>query len=287
MATTSNNTVNSSAILRPEQVADLVVRPALAQAIATQAATLRSTSSHSLRIPIVTSDPTTGWVEEEAEIPLSSLGLDELVVTPSKVAGIVPVSREAADDTSPAAAEAIGAGLARDIARKLDTAFCGNVANPAPKGLAALADAAVSLVSRTAKFTNSDNLDDFAQAASLVEVAGGSVSAWLANPVDALALATMKAGSTSSAPLLSADPAQAARRTIEGRPLLISPAVAAGTIYGVDKTAAFVVLRENTRVEVDRSVFFTSDRFAVRAVMRVGFGFTDPKRVARIKFPTS
>ncbi|PRY05395.1 phage major capsid protein [Kineococcus rhizosphaerae] len=282
-----NNTTNTAAILRPEQVADLVIKPALAQAIAAQATTVQSTASNSLRIPLVTSDPTTGWVAEEAEIPLSTMGLDELVVTPSKVAGLVSVSREAADDTSPAATTSIGNGLARDIARKLDAAFAGNLASPAPKGLASLKDADVSLVTKSGAFANGDSLDAFAEAASMVEVEGGSITAWLAHPNDALALGKLKAETNSVVPLLSADPTQAARRTIEGRPVLVSPSIAPGTIYGVDKLVTFLVLREDTRVEVDGSAFFTSDRIAVRAVMRAGFGFANPKRIARVKVTTS
>ena len=36
------------------------------------------------------------------------------------------------------------------------------------------------------------------------------------------------------------------------------------------------MIRAGTRIEVDRSVFFTSDRVAVKATMRVGFGFPAP-----------
>jgi hypothetical protein len=43
-----------------------------------------------------------------------------------------------------------------------------------------------------------------------------------------------------------------------------------------------VALRQGTTVESDRSVFFTSDRTAVRATVRVSWGFLDPAAVCKI-----
>jgi HK97 family phage major capsid protein len=65
-------------------------------------------------------------VAEGAEITPSDPTLQELVVTPPKVAGLTIVSREMADDSDPAAAQVVGDGLARDIARRIDqAAFAG------------------------------------------------------------------------------------------------------------------------------------------------------------------
>ncbi|MEJ7742083.1 MAG: phage major capsid protein [Nocardioidaceae bacterium] len=68
----------------------------------------------------MTADPTAAWVAEGDEIPISDPTLAELTVTPAKVAGLTIVSRELADDSDPAAAYVVGAGLARDIARRVD-----------------------------------------------------------------------------------------------------------------------------------------------------------------------
>lgn len=43
-----------------------------------------------------------------------------------------------------------------------------------------------------------------------------------------------------------------------------------------------MVIREQAEVEADHSVFFTSDRVAVRAILRVGFGFAAPSTVVKI-----
>ncbi len=42
------------------------------------------------------------------------------------------------------------------------------------------------------------------------------------------------------------------------------------------------MLRSDTTVEADRSVFFTSDRVAVKATMRVGFGLVHAASVVRV-----
>jgi hypothetical protein len=41
-------------------------------------------------------------------------------------------------------------------------------------------------------------------------------------------------------------------------PLLVSPAVAAGTIWGLPRDRVVVVVRDDAEAQSDRSVFFTS-----------------------------
>jgi hypothetical protein len=45
--------------------------------------------------------------------------------------------------------------------------------------------------------------------------------------------------------------------------------------------------RRDAEVQVDRSVFFTSDRVAVRATCRVGFGFPHTAELVRIRLAAS
>jgi hypothetical protein len=53
-------------------------------------------------------------------------------------------------------------------------------------------------------------------------------------------------------------------------------------LYALDAARVWLAVREPATVEVDRSVVFTSDRAAVRAVMRAGFGFVHPQSVGRV-----
>jgi HK97 family phage major capsid protein len=61
-----------------------------------------------------------------------------LTVTPPKVAGLTIISRESADDSNSAAAQVVGDGLARDIARRIYQAVFAGLASPAPAGLTTL-----------------------------------------------------------------------------------------------------------------------------------------------------
>jgi hypothetical protein len=61
---------------------------------------------------------------------------------------------------------------------------------------------------------------------------------------------------------------------IVGLPVLTSPEAPVGTIWGMSAGRVTTVVRRDAEVKADRSVFFTSDRVAVRATCRVGFPHT-------------
>lgn len=263
--------------LLPDSYGPLVVQPALDASIFAQVATVVQTPSTEYRIPIVSADPAASWVAEGAEITPSDPTLQELVVTPPKVAGLTIISRELANDSNPAAAQVVGDGLARDIARRIDQAAFAGLASPAPAGLSTLSG--VQSYVNAAAFAN---LDFAAQAVSKAETVGAKVTAFITSPATALALATIKTGTGSNQPVLGADPTQPTGRSILGVPLYVSQFVAANTLWAVDASRTWLVVREDATVEADRSVYFTSDRVAVKATMRVGFGFVHPQSVVKV-----
>lgn len=264
-------------ILTPEQVANLLVLPTLDAAVAGRMATRVNLGAQTLRVPRVTADPTASWVAEGQEIAQSDADFDEITVSPPKVAGLTVISRELADDSTPAAAQVVGAGLARDIARRVDEAFFGDVAAPGPPGLGSLTG--TSTIDAPAAW---NTVDPFEAALFAVEGEGGNVTAWAANPADALALSLLKEATGSNRNLLQPDPTQPSRRVLAGRPLYTSPYVPEGTVYGTDASRVLLVVRDDAEVTTDRSIFFTSDRVAVRATMRVGFAFVHAATVVAI-----
>lgn len=266
-------------LLSPAQVGELLVQPVISASIATTVSTVVPISSGSYRVPLVTADPTAAWVAEGSEITPSDLSLSELTVTPRKLAGLSIISSELANDTSPAAAEAVGQGLARDCARKLDAAFFGSLASPAPAGLGSLSG--VSTVSAGAAFAN---VDAFSEALSVAEGVGAQLTAFVCNPATALVLAKLKKGSGSNEPLFAAggDATTTARRQVAGVPLYVSPAVANGVVWGIDGSRSLVVLRQDAEVTSDASVFYTSDRVAVRAILRASFGWPHAASVVKV-----
>ncbi len=261
----------------PDAFGPLVVQPALDASVFAQIATIVTTPSTHYRVPIVAEDPTAAWVAEGDEITPDDPTLEELTVTPPKVAGLTIISRELADDSSPAAVQVVGDGLARDIARRIDQAAFAGLASPAPAGLTTLSG--VQTYVNAGAF---GNLDFAAEAISKAEQVGATITSFITSPATALALAKIKQATGSNQPVLGLDATSATSRSILGVPLLVSQYVAANTLWAIDSSRVWLVVREDTTVEADRSVYFTSDRVAVRAIMRAGLGFTHPQAVVKV-----
>ncbi len=106
----------------------------------------------------------------------------------------------------------------------------------------------------------------------------------MTSPATALTLATLKEYGTagSNKPLLQPDPSQPSSRTISGVPIYVSPSVAADIVWAIPAQHSLLVIRQDASVVTDNSAFFTSDRVAVRATLRVGYGFTYPLVVVQI-----
>ena len=264
------NTDDVSGLL-PEDYGSLIVQPVTQQSVAFQVADVIPTSLHDYVIPIVTEDPSASWVAEGQEIAESDPSFDKIVITPKKLAGLTETTSEMLEDSDPAADDIIGAGIARDIAKKVDLAFFGDLADPAPKGLQSIA-AEVTNISGPM-----DTLDIFAAAVAASEEVGGTISHFVMNPTDYLTLRTIKKGLESNEALLSGagtDPV--------GAPVLRSPAVPAGVIWGIPSGYAKVILRKDVEIKTSGDAAFTRDAVLVRAIMRIGFGFPHPKAIVRI-----
>lgn len=232
-------------------VGPLLVQPVERQSLAFLTATIVRTDALDFRIPIVTADPTAAWVNEGQDIPITDPTLTEVTVTPRKVARLVVVSRELAMDSTLDAANVVGAGLARDIAIWVDAAFFGALAPPAPAGLGAVSGISTAVGAFT-------TLDDGAGPSQI------------------------KAGTGSNSPLLGQDATQAGERRILGVPLLVSPAVAPGTVWAYDASRVWTVLRQDVTLDVDSSRYFEFDRVAIRGTLRVGFGFAHPQSIVKV-----
>ncbi|KLU10627.1 phage major capsid protein [Kocuria sp. SM24M-10] len=274
----STNTSTAPRAWLPEDVLSLVVQPVGEESIAARAGAYRTgLTGNALRVPLVTADPTAAWVGEGEEIPVSQNELDEAEAAYRKLAGLSVVSTELADDTDPDAAQEIGRGLVRDIARKLDHALFNDAGAKAPAGLATLAG--VSSVAAPVELTN---LDPYISAKFKAAAVGAQLAAFVLSPNDAEELALLKESSTSAKRLLTDNAAQPGAMVLDGVPVLTSPAVADGTSWALPQNRVIVGVRKDASVEADRSAFFTSDRVAIRATMRVAFAFPHPAAIVKI-----
>ena len=277
-------TTNAPQTFLPFEVGQLLIEPIIQQSRATLVGNVIRTTAAQFRIPVVATDAAAGWTAEGAEIAPSDAVLAEAVVNFGKLAGLSIVSNEMLADAVPQIAQVIGDGLARDISMKLDVAFFGTkgASTVQPAGLRDLPTTGAGSVTTISAGGAWANIDAFTSAVYAAANVGAQLGGFVANPTDALLLAQIKQLAGGSVPLLQPDPTSSGAVTVAGVPLLTSPAVQVGTIWGVPAGRAYVVIREDATVTVDSSAFFSSDRSAVRAVLRVGFAFPHPASIVRV-----
>jgi HK97 family phage major capsid protein len=278
----ASTTASFAPLLTPPQINDLIVTPLIEQSIPGQLMTVVRITTHSYRIPVVATDPAASWTAEGAEITTSDAVLDEVDVTPSKLAALSVLSSELANDSTPAAAETIGQGIVRDLVRRVNQAMATASTPNGPNGLPSIS----GITSVVDPGTSYSTLDSFSDATYAAAQHNSTVDAWLTSPTVAANLAKLKQFGTagSNLPLLGSDPTQPGKRTILGVPVVVNPHIATtgNQVWGLSKANGFFIIREDGEVESDRSVFFTSDRIAVRAIMRCAFAWPNPPAVVKV-----
>lgn len=277
-------TTNAPQTFLPFEVGPLLIEPIIQQSRATIVGSVIRTTAASFRIPVVATDAAAGWTAEGAEIAPSDAVMGEAVVNFGKLAGLSVVSNEMLHDAVPQIAQVIGDGLARDIGMKLDVAFFGTkgASTVQPAGLRDLPTTGAGSVTTISAGGGWNNIDAFIGAVYAAASVGAQLSGFVANPTDALSLASIKQLTAGTVPLLQPDATRSGAVTVAGVPLLTSPAVQVGTVWGVPAGRAYVILREDATVTVDSSAFFSSDRSAIRAVLRAGFAFPHPASIVRV-----
>lgn len=256
----------------PQDFGDLLNLAVQAKATASKASTPFQTDKQKVGFPLWVSDPAVGWYNELDEITPADGSTDEVVVIPSKTAGLTLLSSELADDSDPDIAEQVGHALTNQIATAIDTAYFANTTTKGPKGLLSLASTQVD------PGTSVTNLDPFVSARFAAEAKGAELTHWLMSPTTAETLSKLKIATGSNQSLLQFVEDGI---TVAGLPVLTSPKVDADTVaWGVDKTQQRFVIRKGTTVERFPSV--TNDGQWVRAIARLGLGFLNPAGVVRI-----
>lgn len=262
----------------PEDYGKLIDTVIAETSAAFRAGTVVTTGSETFRQPLYTADPAVAWYAENTTIALADPTTNELVVTPKKVGGRTQISSEAAEDSNPDVANQTATGLARSIAKKIDIAFLGNTVTNGPSGLLSLTGIN-EIDTDTYPFTNLDAFH-YAKAAALTD--GAKVSVWLVAPDVALSLSTAKELTTgSNVGLLNANGVSDGT-LLAGVPVIVSPDVSAGTVWGLDSTQVIVVQRRGTTLTRSFDAAFADDAVQVRATARISWGFANPAGVVRI-----
>ena len=185
-------------ILKPDQVAALVTIPWQAASFALAATTLIQAVSPEVRIPVIASDLTCGFVEENDQITPTDPDLDELLVKPKKLACITRISRELAMDCNPEVQGVVGSSISRTLARATDANFVALSTPNGDPGLYSLLAAyspttATGYPAQEVNVSGSiTNLDPFLEAQSKLEVHGARLGHYFADARTVLALSLLK-----------------------------------------------------------------------------------------------
>uniref|UniRef100_A0AB39U1Y4 Major capsid protein n=1 Tax=Mycolicibacterium phage Alyssa1 TaxID=3240801 RepID=A0AB39U1Y4_9CAUD len=264
---------NTADAWTPEDFGKVLNKAIQAQSTAFKAGTAFGTDKVRVSFPLWNADPSAAWLDELELIVPTDGATGSVVCTPSKVGGITTLSNEIRNDTDPAIADQAAAGLANDIAKKIDGAFLANTTPKANNGLLSLTDA--SVVDTGAAITNED---PFIDAIFAAEAVGANIDRWIMHPDTAKVLSKIKKGTGSNERLLQRTTDGA---FIAGIKVLTDPKVDANTkAWGIDSTRTKVVLRQGTEMrlfDVPRQ-----DAIDVRGIARVGFAFLHPESVVRL-----
>jgi len=266
MLTSTNGSTN----ILPPQYGALITDPLTENALAfdSRVTTTIRTGAERFRAPRLVEDVAAAWVAEGEEISPSDPTLDEIEIVPKKIGGLTIISRELAEDSNPSAQAIVGQSLARALTTQVDTGFFAAGGGAQAAGLAS--------ITPTEHTGTLDSLDVIHEAKAKAAAQGGKPTALLAHPDDVLALALLKDQTDSNRALLQSTDSAA------GVPVISTRHAAAGTIWMVDASQIYTVLREDTSLAVSRDAYFTSDRIAVRATVRVAWGFITPAALVKI-----
>jgi HK97 family phage major capsid protein len=228
-------------------------------------------------VPVITGEPTAGWVAETNEKPVSRGTLDNKLITPYTLAVIVPFSNQFRRDK-----KALYSELVRRLPFALGKKFDSTVFGPTAGAPGSNFDT-IGAASAVAITTNT--YDAFVSADNLISVAEGILSGWALSPQAKGLLLTAK--DTTGRPLfINNVQSEGAVPAVLGSPVHITKAVyLAGTpaqlgfagdwsdaVYGTVEGVQIAISDQATLTDGENTInLFQRNMFAVRAEIEVGF----------------
>lgn len=287
-------TGSSPASFTPGEYAGYFIDKLAAQSVALKSGIrVIRTGRDSLVIPTWTSDTTAAWTPEAGTISSTDAAADSITATMRKLAALQAVSNEALTDSNPSLLDAVSAGLVRSVGLAFDLGvFEGSGTAPAIRGLKNVSGITLDSTLGTNGAVPT-SLDTIATAIGTLLTANAGDPAIVMHPRTWGTLLKLKELSTGSNKPLLSDATASAPRQIYGRPVYLSAQLSitetkgtstdCSSIYVFDPDQVVAVIREDVRVEVDRSRLFNSDQSEIRAIMRADLVVTHPAGVVRIE----
>ena len=260
--------------LQQTEIQSLLVQPLESESVFLASGPKIIDTNGPIRIPRIASGLTVGFVGEGAQIPESSVGLDEVSMLPSTLKSLKVISR-VTSEVLRSSAQSLDAilkqRLATDTAKALDVAlFTGNGNSNTIKGLLNQAGVATGVLDAT----KTDSLLDGIGIARANEV---KPNRWFLSPADYLAIRKIK--DTSGKYILQPDLTATGQEVLFGVPVTVTAQIPTGKAVLADMNLVAVARDMAPSITVDSSRYFDTDEVALRVVTRYDLALLQPKAV--------
>lgn len=260
--------------LQQTEIQSLLVQPLESESVFLASGPKIIDTNGPIRIPRIASGLTVGFVGEGAQIPESSVGLDEVSMLPSTLKSLKVISR-VTSEVLRSSAQSLDAilkqRLATDTAKALDVAlFTGNGNSNTIKGLLNQAGVATGVLDAT----KTDSLLDGIGIARANEV---KPNRWFLSPADYLSIRKIK--DTSGKYILQPDLTAAGQEVLFGVPVTVTAQIPTGKAVLADMNLVAVARDMSPSITVDSSRYFDTDEVALRVVTRYDLALLQPKAV--------
>jgi HK97 family phage major capsid protein len=252
------------------------------------------TGAHSVKVPLVNSSVSVGTVAEATTITPSDPGLSNITLTPKKLAALTIVDREAIEDSNPALLAVVENSLTRDFAVALDAQLvAGDGTGQNLTGLTGLA----GTTSGAATGTNGGSLSATAGFGYLADTLGAyeaanadpDKAAWLMHSRTWASI--RKISDAQSRPILAADPTQALRPTLFGKPVYISNSIPTAQTVGTSSDCSTLILADFSQIVIaaarqlelvmSTDAYFATDQVGLRITGRYDIGSPQPAAIVK------
>lgn len=248
-------------VLVPPDVQQRIINTLIEQAAFANSITRLPTTSGSVAFPIA--GPTgAAWIAELARIPLMSLNDRAEVVAVAKLAGLLDVSNEMISDAAINITTQFVTLLRDSLSRQLDEGLLHGGGPPEPKGV----------VDAAAEAAGTDLLEAVLTARGSIADAGGTATTLAASGA---VLAAADGARTQTGELMFPNGFAA----VTGLTPVTVPDLDPPLVY--DRTRMYLVLRDDSSVEVSRDFRFEFDATTYRVRARMACACPDPNKGLR------
>lgn len=260
--------------LQQTEIQSLLVQPLESESVFLASGPKIIDTNGPIRIPRIASGLTVGFVGEGAQIPESSVGLDEVSMLPSTLKSLKVISRvtsEVLRSSAQSLDTILKQRLATDTAKALDVAlFTGTGTGNTIKGLLNQTGVATGVLDAT----KTDSLLDGIGIARANEV---KPNRWFLSPADYLAIRKIK--DTSGKYILQPDLTATGQEVLFGVPVTVTAQIPTGKAVLADMNLVAIARDMAPSITVDSSRYFDTDEVALRVVTRYDLALLQPKAV--------